>query len=243
DGLGVFNWDNPYVRGMYDRGYPANRIGVSRTTDPNNVPEGGPQVIATDESETLDGLAFTVTDAQTGTTARFETAVVGQHNVTNILIATAVALYEGMTLDEIAARVRTLQPAEARLVRNVLPNGMTIINDAYSANPVGAVSSLRVLGMHDTGRRLLITPGMVELGDLHHEENRKLGQQAANYATDIILVGEEQTAPIRDGLNDTDFAKDRVMVMETVTEAIAWYQANLGAGDTVLFLNDLPDTY
>jgi UDP-N-acetylmuramoyl-tripeptide--D-alanyl-D-alanine ligase len=243
DGVGVFNWDNPHVRAMAERGYPQTRLTVSRTADPTTPTPDGPRFIASDEIETLDGLSFTVTDTQTGESERLETPLVGQHNVTNILLAAAIAVHEGMTLAEIAKRARTMQPAEARLVRNVLPNGMTIINDAYSANPVGAVSSLRVLGMHDTGRRLLITPGMVELGDLNDTENRKLGEAAANYATDIILVGEEQTRPIHEGLTSIGFPVERLMVMDTVTEAIEWYQQHLGAGDTILFLNDLPDTY
>ena len=243
DGVGVFNWDNPYIREMIQRDYPATQLTVSRTADPANLPTDAPRFIASEIDETLDGLTFTVTDTTTGDQERFETGVIGQHNVTNILLATAIAVHEGMTLAEVTKRANSLQPAEARLVRNVLPNGMTIINDAYSANPVGAVSALRVLGMHDSGRRLLITPGMVELGTVQAEENRKLGVTAADYATDIILVGEEQTKPIHAGLTSAGFPPDNIMIMDTVTEAISWYQENLGAGDTVLFLNDLPDTY
>ncbi len=105
-----------------------------------------------------------------------------------------------MSLREIALRVRTLQPAESRLTRQVTAQGITIINDAYSANPVGIVHALRVLSLHQTGRRLLITPGMVELGDLMASENRRLGEIAAQHATDVILVGAQQTAPIKAGL-------------------------------------------
>src|SRR5690606_7444587 len=101
-------------------------------------------------------------------------------------------------LREVTRRVRSLQPAESRLERRT-SQGITIINDAYSANPVGAEQALRVLGMHTTGKRLLITPGMVELGALMESENRKLGEVAAKYATDVILVGS-QTAPIKEGL-------------------------------------------
>lgn len=243
DGVGVFNWDNPYIRDMIAKGYPQTRLTVSRTVSLDDMPENGPRFVASDIDESLDGLRFTVTDVDTGKTASFETSLLGMHTVTNILIATAVAIHAGMTLDEVARRVRTLEPAESRLVRNVLPNGMTIINDAYSANPVGAVSSLNVLKMHDTGRRLLITPGMVELGDLHDEENYKLGQAAADAATDVILVGEQQTRPIYKGLLAANFPTEQIQIVESVNDAIAWYQAHLGQGDTVLFLNDLPDTY
>jgi UDP-N-acetylmuramoyl-tripeptide--D-alanyl-D-alanine ligase len=243
DGLGMFNWDNPYVRAMYEKGYPQNRIAVSREVDPANIPAGGPRFIASDVSEGLDGLRFTVTDAQTGDTEIFETPLLGQHNVTNLLLATATAVHEGMTLKDVARRVRMLQPAESRLVRQVSPEGITIINDAYSANPAGVVSALQVLSLHQSGRRLLITPGMVELGSMMEAENRKLGEIAASHATDVILVGQQQTAPIKSGLQKAGFPADHLQVVDTLAESVAWYQANLKAGDTVLFLNDLPDTY
>jgi UDP-N-acetylmuramoyl-tripeptide--D-alanyl-D-alanine ligase len=148
-----------------------------------------------------------------------------------------------MKLKEIAYRVRGLKPAESRLVRQTTPQGITIINDAYSANPSGIISALKVLSLHQTGRRLLITPGMVELGALHEPENRKLGELAAQHATDVILVGATQTQPIKDGLLSVGFPTDRVQVVDTLAESVQWYQQHLKAGDTVLFLNDLPDTY
>lgn len=243
DGLGVFNWDNPYVRDMYERGYPANRIAVSHTVSPDDVPANGPRFIASDISETLTGLSFTVTDAHTRDSAAFNVPVLGVHNVTNVLLAVAIAVHEGLSLSEIAFRARNLKPSESRLVRQVTPQGITIINDAYSANPAGVLSALKVLSMHANGRRLLITPGMVELAHLHEVENKKLGVAAAQHATDVILVGEEQTRPIKAGLVEAGFPADRLQVVDKLSDAVAWYQSNLKSGDTVLFLNDLPDTY
>jgi len=243
DGVGVFNWDNPYVREMYERDYPKIRLAVSRTIDPANVPTDGPRFVASEISESLDGLHFKVTDTQTGDCESFETTLLGEHNVTNVLLATAVAIHEGMKLRDVAYRVRALKPAESRLVKQTTAQGITIINDAYSANPAGVVSALKVLALHNTGKRLLITPGMVELGQLHEQENKKLGIEAAQYASDVILVGSEQTAPIKVGLNEAGFPNDHLHVVEKLAEAIEWYQTNLKAGDTVLFLNDLPETY
>jgi UDP-N-acetylmuramoyl-tripeptide--D-alanyl-D-alanine ligase len=243
DGIGVFNWDNPYIREMYERGYPATRLAVSKTIAPDSVTEDGPRFVASDIRETLDGLEFTVTDRQTHERQTFRTNILGQHNITNILLATAVAIHEGMTLRDVALRVRQLQPAESRLVRQTTLEGITIINDAYSANPDGIIGALQVLGLHTTGKRLLITPGMVELGDRMAIENHKLGQLAAQHATDVILVGEKQAAPIRAGLRAAGFQPDRLHVVPTLAEAVDWYKHHLRAGDTVLFLNDLPDTY
>ncbi len=237
DGVGVFNWDNPQVRAMCERGYPATRLTVSR--------EGAEaaRFVASDIEESLHGITFTVTDHETGESESFSTPLLGLHNVTNILLATAVAVHEGMSLRDVAWRVHNLHPAEARLDRQTSASGITIINDAYSANPSGAEQSLRVLGLHENGRRLLITPGMVELGPLMETENRKLGEVAAQYATDVILVGAQQTRPIYEGLLAAGFQAERLRVVETLADSVAWYQSNLSAGDTVLFLNDLPDTY
>jgi UDP-N-acetylmuramoyl-tripeptide--D-alanyl-D-alanine ligase len=240
EGAAVFNWDDPYVRAMYERGYPQNRIGV---TWQNTDLATQLRFHARDIRATVDGLRFDVVDTLTGEEQPITTRLVGQHNVTNILLAIATARHLGMSLGEIALRVASLEPAEHRLQRRMLPGGVTVIDDAYSANPVGAQNALNVLSLYRAGRRVLITPGMVELGPIQDEENRKLGRLAAQVCTDIILVGEDQTRPIQQGIRETGFPADRLQVYDTREEAIAWFNTALQPGDTVLFLNDLPDTY
>ena len=244
DGVAVLNWDNPQVRGMGERGYPNTRITVSKNAAA--IPayaDGGPRWVATNINETLSGLTFTVTDRQTSNQEVFIVPILGEHNVTNILLAIAVAAQEGMSLREIAFRARTLQPVENRLTRTITPEGITVLNDAYSANPAGVVGALKVLGLHDTGRRLVVTPGIVELGALHESENRQLGQLLALYATDVILVGAEQTTPIKAGLESAGFPAANLRIVPERRDALRWIQEQLKSGDTVLFLNDLPDTY
>ena len=243
DGVGVFNWDNAYIRDMVAQNYPNTRITVSQELSLAEAQSQNVTWIAIDIQETLSGLSFTIVNTQTTEQEPIITSVVGEHNVTNLLLATAVAYHEGIPLRDIAFRIRTLQPAESRLVTQTTAEGITIINDAYSANPKGVISALKVLGMYRSGKRLLITPGMIELGDLHDVENRKLGELATQHATDIVLVGKEQTAPVYEGIQSSGFDMSHVQVKETLSEAVAWYQQNLESGDTVLFLNDLPDTY
>lgn len=242
DGVGIFNWDNDYVRRMMAKGHPQTRIGVSKTADPANPP-AEVRLIASDITESLEGLSFTVTDTQTRQSEPFVVPVSGEHNVTNLLCALAVGLNAGMTLKALAARARMLKPSEARLVTQQTAQGITVINDAYSANPIGARSALRALSLHTTGRRVVITPGMVELGELMEPENRKLGEFMADHATDVILVGVARTRPLAEGLKSAGFPSERLLAVERLSEAIAWTQANLQPGDTVLYLNDLPDTY
>lgn len=243
DGVAVLNWDNPYVRAMAEAGYPATILTVSRELSLEAAREGGVAWVASDVRETLAGLSFTVTRAKSGEQAQISTGLHGEHNATNLLLCIAVACHEGIPLRDVAMRIRRLQPAESRLVLNKNAAGITIINDAYSANPKGAASALKVLSLHQTGARLLITPGMIELGELQEEENRKLGLLAARHATDIILIGRRQTEPIVEAIQATAFDLSRLLVFETLAESVDWYRDNLKAGDAVLFLNDLPDTY
>lgn len=240
DGVGVFNWDNHYVRTLYEKGYPENRIAV---TWENADHATKLHFLARNIRQTVDGLEFDVIDTQASEQQRFTTHLLGQHNVTNILLAAAVARRLGMSLTEVAVRVASLEPAEHRLQRKVLPGGITVIDDAYSANPVGAQNVLDVLALHHNGRRVLITPGIVELGPLQDQENHKLGLRAAQVCTDIVLVGIEQTRPIQKGVREAGFDDDHLWVFDTRDEAIAWFNRELKEGDTVLFLNDLPDTY
>ncbi len=242
-GVAVFNWDNPYIREMADLGYPGLRLTVSRELTIDQAKARDLTWIASDIEESLSGISFRATHVSSGENTNICANIVGAHNITNLLLCIALAYHEGMPLRDIALRVRSLRPAESRLAPTTTPAGITIINDAYSANPAGVVSALKVLGRHNTGRRLLITPGMIELGELHESENHKLGLLAAEHATDIILIGRSQTAPILAALHASAFDRDRLQVVDALGDAVSWYQDNLKAGDTVLFLNDLPDTY
>jgi UDP-N-acetylmuramoyl-tripeptide--D-alanyl-D-alanine ligase len=71
----------------------------------------------------------------------------------------------------------------------------------------------------------------------------KLGRYAAQICTEIVLVGLEQTLPIKQGVLEAGFNPDHLYLFDTRDEAIAWFNRELKEGDTVLFLNDLPDTY
>ena len=228
---------------MVAAGYPETRLTVSRKLDIASAEQEGVTWIARELEADLSGIRFEVIHIPSGEQASVSTAIIGEHNVTNLLLCIAVAYHEGIPLRDIALRISSLQPAESRLVRQVTAAGITIINDAYSANPTGIISALKVLGMHGNGKRLLVTPGMIELGELQDEENFKLGQLAAEHATDVILIGREQTKSIHRALQSERFDMSRVRVVDMLSEAVTWYQRHLVAGDAVLFLNDLPDTY
>jgi UDP-N-acetylmuramoyl-tripeptide--D-alanyl-D-alanine ligase len=118
-----------------------------------------------------------------------------------------------------------------------------VIDDAYNSNPEGAAAALEVLRQHPASRRLLVTPGMVELGELEAQLNRAFGEQAVPACDLAILVGAARTDPIREGMLAAGMDPAAVHVVRDISEATALLARTTRAGDVVLFENDLPDTY
>jgi UDP-N-acetylmuramoyl-tripeptide--D-alanyl-D-alanine ligase len=188
-------------------------------------------------------LSFILVDQRSGERQPCNVRLLGRHNVSNILFASAIAQELGMTLAAIARRAATLAPVEHRLQLLERANGVTVIDDAYNSNPVGARIALETLASFEGGRKILITPGMVELGPLEQQANEALGRQAAGVCDFVILVGPNHTAPIRSGLLACGFPAERLFVATNLQEALGMLDRTVAAKDTVLFLNDLPDLY
>ena len=238
DGAGFFNGDDPAVRAMAGRGYPQTTITVTKAGVP------GARLEALNVRMTAEGLDFDVRDNQTGESRAMHAPLYGDHNVTNILMAAAVAHYLGMSLAEIGMRVTTLEPAEHRLIRRVMPDGIILIDDTYSANPVGTQTALGVLALHTNSlHRVVVSSGMFELGAVSDQENRKLGERIAAVATDAILIGAAQTKAVKEGFVNCNFPPDHLHVVSTLNEAVEIYKGILRPGDALLMLTDLPDTY
>jgi UDP-N-acetylmuramoyl-tripeptide--D-alanyl-D-alanine ligase len=148
-----------------------------------------------------------------------------------------------MTLPEIADSVTRLEAVEHRLQLIEGAGGVVVIDDAYNANPAGVRLALEVLDKLPGGRKILITPGMVELGDHEELEHRQMGMLAADKCDRVILVGAKRTRAIADGLRAKGFSADHLVVVQDLDDATRHLQAFVQSGDVVLFENDLPDTY
>jgi UDP-N-acetylmuramoyl-tripeptide--D-alanyl-D-alanine ligase len=170
--------------------------------------------------------------------------LLGGHNVANLVAAAAAGREMGLALDAIARALARVQPPPHRLAPIVNAGaGVVVIDDAYNSNPEGAAAALEVLASHPADRRLLVTPGMVELGEREEEENRLFGERAAGVCDLIVLVGPEQTRPIRAGLEAAGFSAAALHVVADAGEAQELLARTTRRGDVVLFENDLPDLY
>lgn len=248
DGLAVFNCDNEICAELADKreqtGNPVRRyateaspvVSVADTAD----------LIATNVRYTDNGLAFTVhanTEKFDITDTEIQTRLLGKHNVSNILAAMTVAMECGMELEEIREAVANVEPVPHRLQLTAGAAGVTIIDDSFNSNPVGAKAALEALNEIGEGKKVLVTPGMVELGEREYEENRRLGEQAADVCDLVILVGPTRTTPILDGLKAAEYPSQQIIVALNLEEVKQHLATQVQAGDVVLFENDLPDNY
>ena len=243
DGLAVFNCDNEICAGLSDKreqdGNPVRRY----ATEPFSVDSVSDKadLTAANIRHTPEGLAFTV-HTNVGT-SEIQTRLLGRHNVSNILAAIAVAIECGMTLEEIQKAIVNVEPVPHRLQLTSGVGNVTIIDDSFNSNPVGAKAALEVLTEIGDGKKVLVTPGMVELGEREYEENRRLGEQAAEVCDLVILVGPTRTTPILEGLKAAEYPSQQIIVVLNLEEVKQHLATQVQAGDVVLFENDLPDNY
>ena len=236
DGLAVMNVDDPEVRTLADRTEHVSvvRYGID--------PAGRPDVTA--RAVRFSSKGTTATLIAGDDQLDIATKLLGKHAIGHILAGVAVARALGARGAVLADRIAALEPVEHRLQLIPGAGGVTVIDDAYNSNPAGAAAALEVLAGFDTGsgRKVIVTPGMIELGELQAQENERFGEQAAGVADLLIVVGRVNRDALSSGAQRVSCGSE-LLVVDTLNDATEALRSYLRTGDVVLFENDLPDQY
>ncbi len=169
--------------------------------------------------------------------------LLGMHSIINIVGAVGIAHKLGVSDEDIKFAVASLKPYEHRLEIKSSVNGSIMIDDAYNANPEGSIEAVRVLGSFDGMKKVIITPGLIELGSKEYEYNYRLGLEAAKICDIIFLVGKNRSKPLADGVNSTEFNKENLFIVGSFMEAMEIYARFADSNTALLIENDLPDNY
>jgi len=169
-----------------------------------------------------------------------KTKLLGEHTATNFALAAAVAFELGVSIEDIIGAIEEADYIEHRL-QLIKSNEVNILDDGYNANVKGAEAALGVLNLFD-GRKIAVTPGIVELGVLEKQENRLLGEKLCNLDL-VILVGQTLVVAVKEGYISAGGDEQKLKIAPNLSAAQEYLKAYIKPGDTVLFLNDLPDTY
>lgn len=233
DGLAILNRDDEYqVKYKIKNDCKVKWIGIeNKDVD----------VYATNIKLSGKGTSFDVVFKGDNNKYKFETKLLGKHNVYNILAGILLGHELGLSIEELTRGVSSVKTIEHRLELKKYGN-INIIDDAYNSNPVGSKMAVEVLGLMD-GIKIIVTPGMIELGSEQYDLNYKFGQYISEVCDYVILVGKKQTKPIYDALIDKKFEDKKIFVLSDVRDAFPLMN-RLAKGDTfVLLENDLPDLF
>ncbi len=231
DGFGVLNYDNEFIRSW--------KIQNPVETVTYGVKNQQAEYHAEEITYTQNGSSFLVVHGEER--IPLETKLLGELNILNILSAVAVARHLGISWNIIQRAVKQMKQVEHRLELKKI-NGCRFIDDAFNANPTGSAMALEVLSMMPN-QRFIVTPGMIDLGEKQNEINRHFGTLMKGKADVVILVGKNQTKPIYEGLQDSGFDLEKVVVLDTEKEAFRYVWQAAKPEDTILLENDLPDAF
>lgn len=231
DGLAVFYNDAAVCRELYDKTEIPKAI----------VGQKGDDLWAEDLELGYEGSAFTLC-LKDGTRLKVKTPLCGEHNVRNILLAAVTARHLGLTDVQLQRGISQMQPVQARFKPEKQPDGSIVINNGFNANPESSRSVLSLLKTYP-GRKIVITPGFVELGAMEEDYHIKLGEHIASAADIVLLIGHKRTQPIRRGLAGKGFDPENIHVFISLREARAYLDTIRLPGDVILYENDLPDQY
>ena len=168
------------------------------------------------------------------------TKLLGRANVDNIVVASSLAYLLGVNLLDVKRGIENLSPSPHRL--EVIKGYATVIDDSYNSNFEGFKQALEVLKSF-SGHKILVTPGMVELGTMQYKLNHDIALEIAKVCDKVIVMNKVNKKAIVDGLCKANFNMKNVIFATTRKEQTEILKSVITKESVVLFENDLPDNY
>lgn len=227
----VLNVDDERLAGLADRVQAAGK----RVVRASGVdPHAAVAVVAA-----RDGIELRVADKRVGVAATGSERPPSQSNAA---CAAAVALELGLAAESVLARLANLPVPPNRLQRYTAERGYVVLDDTFNSNPAGARIALGRLAHEPAARRVVVTPGMIELGPTQFGENASFAETAARACTDVVVVARTNRRSLSAGVERAT-PKPNLVLVDRLDQAVEWVRRELGPGDVVLYENDLPDHF
>lgn len=222
--LSLLNLEDANIKNNYQKFFLKNFIGVSRAGVKNIT-----------YLQNFKGLEFEYDNH------KFSTGLLAEHNIDLILLASKLAENLSLSYGQIIAGVKKIQPIKHRL--ELIYNSATdiyVIDDSYNGNLSGVLSGLNVLS-RAKGRKIVLTPGLVEQGDKSWEIHKKIGELYVENADLVLLIKNTSSQHIIEALKNKKFSNYKIY--DSARAAHADLKNILRSGDTIIFQNDWPDAY
>ena len=189
------------------------------------------------------GVSFTLNNSNAY--EKYDSKLLGSGNILNILATIIVADKLQIPLNKQKSAISRMQPVAHRLsLRRT--NGISVLDDAYNSNPTGAAMAIDILKsfvIGENNKRIIITPGFVEMGIKQYEANKTLGNLIAKGCDYAIIVNETNREAIKKGLEEKEYNEKNIYLAANLQDAHTHLATILQPGDIVLYENDLPDNF
>ena len=235
EGIAIFNYDDRDIRKLADKTFKEKLLYGLEDTE--NL-----DIYADDIVISEYGSAFTLRDKE-GNSERCTTKLLGKHNISNILAGVCASRVLGLSFEEIGVGIENIKPIPHRLTVKKSNSGIIMIDDTFNSDPAGTKAALEVLNQFKEGKKIIVTPGMIELGDLEEDANIELGENIGKICDYAILVGSKRTDAIYKGLMEENFNEDNIFIVDDIEDIYPRIQRLAKPKDIVLFENDLPDIF
>ena len=232
DGYIVFNANNDGSKKMYDNCNKNKFLsGIDCKDTYTNI---------TNIKYTKQGSEFDLTI--NNKTVHCTTKLLGKGNVEDIAMAATLASKLNVSLKSIALSIKQLQPIPHRLeiVNNL--NGVIVIDNSYNSSVESSQTSLETLKLFD-GKKIIVTPGIVEMGVNEYNANVNFGERIAKFCDKVIILNQVNKDAIIQGLKNKKFNEKNIILADNLEDAKKKFSSVASAGDVILFENDLPDNY
>ena len=173
----------------------------------------------------------------------FKTSLIGKHNIIDLLASISASILLKEDIKEIIYKVNGISQVEHRLELKKINNDTAIIDDAYNSNPIGAKNAVKVLDDFKDMNKIIITPGIVELGKKQYEENKNLGKVISEVCDYAYVVGNTNRNAILDGIEENKYRLKEVKVFNDFISAYNYALFTIKGKKIILIENDLPDNY
>ena len=233
NGFAVFNGDNAGSMELYEKANLEKQFTSVNNTEAN--------IYASDIKLSNEGMSFVLVmpEGKYPCTTR----LLGEHNISNILLCVCMANKLGVPAKDIVEAISELKPVPHRLELRTKYKGFKVLDDSFNASVEGAQSALKVLSLFE-GKKVVLTPGLIELGNMEYEENVKFGEAIAKVADTCIVVNKVNRDSLKEGLIKGGMDESQIIIKDSFALAFITLKDVIEPNNTcVLIENDLPDNY
>ena len=227
----VYNGENQKCKTLFEQSSNQNKIlaGTNQSF-----------CFATDVVATSKGIQFNL--ILDGKSLQCQTKLLGEYNLQNICMCASLAFKLGVSPNQIKSAIKSLSPAEHRM--QLIPSGKNVvIDDSFNASAEGCQAALETLKLFDGYSKVIITPGIVEMGKYETETNFNFGKQIASVCDYVIIVNDVNKQSISQGLEQNNFDMEKVFCVENLEKAKEKITELKLENSVILFENDLPDLF